>query len=55
MRVFLTGASGYLGGVLTAHLAALPEVEAITGVELQSDKYSAGLPPNLMPGDSVDE
>ena len=31
MRVFLTGASGYLGSVLTAHLANLPEVDAITG------------------------
>jgi len=26
MKVFLTGASGYLGSVLTAHLANLPEV-----------------------------
>jgi len=31
MRVFLTGASGYLGGVLTTHLASLPEVDGITG------------------------
>ena len=31
MSVFLTGASGYLGGVLTTHLAKLPEVGAITG------------------------
>ena len=31
MKVFLTGASGYLGSVLTAHLAKLPEVDAITG------------------------
>jgi nucleoside-diphosphate-sugar epimerase len=32
MRVFLTGASGYLGGVLAEHLAQMPEVTAITGV-----------------------
>jgi len=31
MRVFLTGASGYLGSVLTTHLANLPEVNGITG------------------------
>jgi UDP-glucose 4-epimerase len=31
MRVFLTGASGYLGSVLTTHLANLPEVDGITG------------------------
>ena len=33
-RVFLTGASGYLGGVLADHLARLPEVETITGIAL---------------------
>jgi len=32
MRVFLTGASGYLGGVLAEHLSRLPEVESITGI-----------------------
>jgi UDP-glucose 4-epimerase len=31
MTVFLTGASGYLGSVLTTHLANLPEVDGITG------------------------
>jgi UDP-glucose 4-epimerase len=34
MRIFLTGAGGYLGGVLTRHLAQLPEVESITGISL---------------------
>jgi nucleoside-diphosphate-sugar epimerase len=32
MRVFLTGAGGYLGGVLARFLAADPEVECITGL-----------------------
>jgi UDP-glucose 4-epimerase len=32
MRIFLTGASGYLGSLLAERLAALPEVEAITGI-----------------------
>jgi len=32
MRVFLTGASGYLGSVLARHLADLPEIDGITGV-----------------------
>jgi nucleoside-diphosphate-sugar epimerase len=36
LRVFLTGASGYLGGVLAAHLDRLPEVESITGVGLNA-------------------
>jgi UDP-glucose 4-epimerase len=35
-RVFLTGASGYLGGVLAEHLARLPEVERVTGVDLMT-------------------
>jgi nucleoside-diphosphate-sugar epimerase len=34
LRVLLTGASGYLGGVLAQHLAAMPEVEQITGIAL---------------------
>lgn len=33
---------------------AKPEGTPLSGVEPQSDKYSAGLPPNLTPGDSVD-
>ncbi len=38
MRVFLTGASGYLGSVLIDHLARLPEIENITGIALTSPK-----------------
>jgi UDP-glucose 4-epimerase len=34
MRVFITGAGGYLGGVLVQHLAQLSEVEGITGIGL---------------------
>jgi Nucleoside-diphosphate-sugar epimerases len=32
LKVFVSGASGYLGNVLVAHLAAMPEVEHITGL-----------------------
>src|SRR5688500_17094431 len=32
LKVFVTGAGGYLGNVLVAHLAAMPEVERITGL-----------------------
>lgn len=32
LRVFLTGASGYLGGVLAERLSRLPEVDSITGI-----------------------
>jgi nucleoside-diphosphate-sugar epimerase len=38
MRIFLTGASGYLGSILAEHLARLPEVEAITGIALSKPK-----------------
>ena len=38
MRVFLTGVSGYLGGVLVEHLARLPEIETITGVDSTAPK-----------------
>jgi len=34
MRVFLTGANGYLGNLLAERLAEMPEVEAITGIAL---------------------
>ena len=45
VRVFLTGAGGYLGGVLMEHLAGLPEVEAVTGIGLASPR--GPLPPNM--------
>lgn len=32
MKVFLTGVSGYVGSVLAAHLAKMPEIDSITGV-----------------------
>jgi UDP-glucose 4-epimerase len=34
MNVFVTGSSGYLGSILIRHLAMLPEVDAITGIDL---------------------
>jgi nucleoside-diphosphate-sugar epimerase len=34
MRVFLTGASGYLGSLLAERFAQMPEVENITGIAL---------------------
>ncbi|MBU6410191.1 MAG: NAD-dependent epimerase/dehydratase family protein, partial [Verrucomicrobia bacterium] len=34
MRIFLTGASGYLGSLLAERLMDLPEVEGLTGVAL---------------------
>jgi nucleoside-diphosphate-sugar epimerase len=34
MRVFLTGASGYLGSLLAERFAQMPEVESITGIAL---------------------
>lgn len=34
MRIFLTGVSGYLGTVLAEHLAPLPEVDTITGIDI---------------------
>jgi UDP-glucose 4-epimerase len=34
MRIFLTGANGYLGSLLAARLAELPEVESMTGIAL---------------------
>jgi len=40
MRVFLTGVSGILGGVIADRLARLPEVECITGIDLTEPKKS---------------
>ncbi|MCZ7639739.1 MAG: NAD(P)-dependent oxidoreductase [Verrucomicrobia bacterium] len=45
LQIFLTGASGYLGGVLAEHLSRLPEVERITGVGLTPPQ--AALPPKV--------
>jgi nucleoside-diphosphate-sugar epimerase len=44
-RIFLTGASGYLGSLLMERLAALPEVESITGIALSNPR--APLPPKV--------
>lgn len=38
MRIFLTGASGYVGSLLAERLAQLPEVESITGIGLSLPK-----------------
>jgi len=46
MRVFLTGASGYLGSVLARRLAELPEVDSITGV-YNSTTPAAPSPPKV--------
>lgn len=45
LRIFLTGAGGYLGGVLMEHLAGLPEVGSVTGIGLASPR--APLPPKM--------
>jgi nucleoside-diphosphate-sugar epimerase len=45
LRLFLTGAGGYLGGVLIERLARLPEVESVTGIGLTPPK--APLPPKV--------
>jgi UDP-glucose 4-epimerase len=44
-RIFLTGASGYLGSLLMERLAELPEVEGITGIALSTPR--APLPPKV--------
>lgn len=40
MRIFLTGASGYLGSVLARHFDQMPEVEGITGIGLGAPRNS---------------
>ena len=45
LRVFLTGASGYLGSVLTEHLAQVPEIERITGIDVAAP--TTPLPPKV--------
>jgi UDP-glucose 4-epimerase len=40
MRVFLTGVSGILGGVIADRLARLPDVECITGIDVTEPKKS---------------
>jgi len=38
MRVFLTGVSGYLGGVLAEHFSRVQEIEKITGIDVVPPK-----------------
>jgi nucleoside-diphosphate-sugar epimerase len=45
MRIFLTGASGYLGSLLVERMSELPEVESITGIATKPP--SAPLPPKM--------
>ena len=44
MKVFLTGAGGYLGGVLAGRLVGLPDVEGITGIDVFRPEH---LPPGV--------
>lgn len=46
IRLFITGAGGYLGSVLTARLATLPEVTAVTGMVNRS-RPAMPLPDNV--------
>jgi UDP-glucose 4-epimerase len=45
MRVFLTGASGYVGSLLLEHLARSPEVESVSGIALTAP--TRPLPPKV--------
>jgi nucleoside-diphosphate-sugar epimerase len=45
MRVFLTGASGYLGSLLAERIVQMPEVESVTGIAWAAP--TSRLPPNV--------
>jgi len=45
MRIFLTGVSGHLGSVLARHLARVPEVEQVTGIDVAEPRQA--LPRNI--------
>jgi len=38
MRIFLTGANGYLGGLLSEHFSRVPEINSITGIDVLPPK-----------------
>jgi nucleoside-diphosphate-sugar epimerase len=38
VRVFLTGISGYLGGVLAEHFSGIPKIEHLTGIDVSPPK-----------------
>jgi nucleoside-diphosphate-sugar epimerase len=46
LKLFITGASGYLGSVLATQLAVMPEVESITGT-VNTSRPSSPLPENV--------
>ena len=46
LKLFITGASGYLGSVLAAQLASMPEVEGITGT-VNTNWPSTSMPDNV--------
>jgi nucleoside-diphosphate-sugar epimerase len=38
VRIFLTGISGYLGGVLAEHFSSIPQIEHLTGIDVSPPK-----------------